>query len=106
MYAVHPSMKALKELTNLQWGSGPCVLQAFHSKKIKLIGFDLYSPTNKINNIYKDTDNYDRSDKDAIDPRYWIYQIGKVFSVFPKKYKIYNTHDWNLPGMATFHCSR
>lgn len=83
-----------------QWGSGPyAVLQAsLQSKKIKLIGFDLYSATNKINNLYKDTDNYDKSDKDAIDPRYWIHQIGKVFECFPKKkYKIYNIKDWKLP---------
>ena len=45
-----------------------------------------YIATNKINNIYKDTDNYDRSDKDAIDPADIGYiQIGKVFECFQKK---------------------
>jgi len=70
-----------------QWGSGPyAVLQAsLQSKKINLIGFDLYSETKKINNVYKDTDNYDESDKDAIDPRYWIHQIGKVLNAFQKR---------------------
>jgi len=83
-----------------QWGSGPyAVLQAsLQSKKIKLIGFDLYSYTKRINNMYKDTANYDPSDKGAIDPRYWIHQIGKVFECFPnKKYIIYQTPDWSLP---------
>ena len=83
-----------------QWGSGPyAVLQAsICSKKIKLIGFDLYSNTNKINNLYKGTENYDEADKDPIDPRYWIHQIGKVFECFPKKkYKIYQIEDWKLP---------
>ncbi len=83
-----------------QWGSGPyAVLQAsLQSKKVKLIGFDLYSSTRKINNLYKDTENYDSSNKDAIDPRYWIHQIGKVFESFPKKkYIIYQTPDWELP---------
>ena len=59
----------------------------------------------KLINIYKDTDNYDRSDKDAIDPDN-IHPIGKVFECFPKKYKIYNTHDWNLPkSMVNIQCS-
>tara|TARA_B100001057_G_scaffold405734_1_gene418807 strand:- start:1964 stop:2404 length:441 start_codon:yes stop_codon:yes gene_type:complete len=83
-----------------QWGSGPyAVLQAsLLSKKIKLIGFDLYSNTKRINNMYKDTENYDPSDKGAIDPRYWVHQIGKVFESFPKKkYIIYQTADWELP---------
>ena len=87
------------------WGSGPyAVLQAsLLSKKIKLIGFDLYSNTRKINNLYKDTKNYDPSDKDAIDPRYWIHQIGKVFECFPKKkYTIYQKADWNIPKAWNF----
>ena len=88
-----------------QWGSGPyAVLQAsLQSKKIKLIGFDLYSNTKRINNLYKDTTNYDPSDKGAIDPRYWIHQIGKVFECYPKKkYTIYQTPSWSLPKAWTY----
>ena len=88
-----------------QWGSGPyAVLQAsLQSKKISLIGFDLYSVTKKINNIYKDTENYDPSNKDAIDPRYWIHQIGKVFECFTKNtYTVYQKADWRLPKAWEF----
>jgi len=83
-----------------QWGSGPyAVLEAaMLSKKIKLIGFDLYSDTKTINNVYKDTFNYDSADKSPIDPRYWIHQIGKVFESFPKKkFIIYQNDSWKLP---------
>ena len=34
------------------------------------------------NNIYKDTKSYDAKDKNAVDPRYWIHQISKVFEWF------------------------
>ena len=98
-----------KSRRSFHWGGGGgewshAVLQAsLLSKKIKLIGFDLYSNTRKINNLYKDTKNYDPSDKDAIDPRYWIHQIGKVFECFPKKkYTIYQKADWNIPKAWNF----
>ena len=83
-----------------QWGSGPyAVLEAaLLSKKVKLLGFDLYSESKTINNVYKDTFNYDPADKTPIDPRYWIHQIGKVFECFPrKKFIIYQKADWKLP---------
>lgn len=85
-----------------QWGSGPYVvlLGAYMSTKftLKLIGFDLFSETGHVNNIYKDTVHYDKGTKDAIDPRYWIYQIGKVFECFPKnKFIVYQKSGWKLP---------
>lgn len=84
------------------WGSGPyaVLLAAKLSKErtVSLVGFDLYSKDNKINNIYKDTKNYDNSDKRAIDPRYWIYQIGKIFESCPNiKFTIYQEEGWSLP---------
>ena len=82
------------------WGSGPyAVLVACNlSDTINLLGFDLYSKNKNVNNIYKDSKNYNSSDHHAIDPRYWIYQIGKLFEIYPtKKFKIYQETDWNLP---------
>lgn len=85
-----------------QWGSGPyaVLLGAKYTKEreVKLLGFDLYSKTENINNIYKGTPNYDDEDKRAVDPRYWIHQIGMVFNCFPKvQFIIYQEPDWKLP---------
>lgn len=85
-----------------QWGSGPyAVLLAAKLCKgatVRLIGFDLHSPTQTINNVYKGTSNYDSADKRAVDPRYWIHQIGKVFELYTRReFVIYQTPDWQLP---------
>ncbi len=82
------------------WGSGPyaILLAATLSDKIKIAGFDLYSKDKKINNLYKDTENYETADKKAVDPRFWIYQISKVFEYFPnKQFTVYTEDSWNQP---------
>jgi hypothetical protein len=82
------------------WGSGPyaILLAATLSDKIKIAGFDLYSKDKKINNLYKGTENYETADKKAVDPRFWIYQIGKVFEYFPnKQFTVYTEESWNQP---------
>lgn len=84
-----------------QWGSGPyaVLIGAMYTKlkEVKLIGFDLVSKTKTVNNIYKGTPNYDDTDKRAVDPRYWVHQIGMVFECFPKiKFTIYQDN-WDLP---------
>ena len=82
------------------WGSGPyaVLLAAGLSHKVKMIGFDLYSKGDLVNNCYKETKNYDPSTKKAVDPRYWIHQIGKVFECFPHtEFTIFQTLDWQLP---------
>ena len=85
----------------VHWGSGPyAVLLAatLKFKSIDLIGFDLYSTNNKINNIYKGTNNYSKSDYQAVDPSYWILQIKKIFKNFPdNRFKIFNYSDWTAP---------
>ena len=74
------------------------LLGAKLSEQVNLIGFDLHSQTSKVNNVYKDTKGYDASTKHAVDPRYWIHQIGKVFELYRKrKFTIYQTNDWKLP---------
>jgi hypothetical protein len=83
-----------------QWGSGPyaVLLGAKLSKEVKLIGFDLHSKTKTVNNVYKDTSGYDASTKNAVDPRYWIHQIGQVFKWYPKrKFTIYQLDNWQIP---------
>jgi hypothetical protein len=85
-----------------QWGSGPyAVLLGAKYTKIKhvsLVGFDLHSKTKTVNNVYKDTPNYDSADKRAVDPRYWIHQIGMVFRCYPKiTFTIYQEDGWELP---------
>lgn len=85
---------------DLHWGSGPyaILLAATLADEIYLYGFDLYSLTHQVNNMYKGTKNYSLPESNAVDPTYWIYQIAKVFAYFPDcNFKIYNTRDWQLP---------
>jgi len=83
-----------------QWGSGPyaVLLGAKLSETVNIVGFDLYSETKSINNIYKDTQGYDISSKRPVDPRYWIHQIGKVFETYTnRKFIIFQKDSWELP---------
>ncbi len=83
-----------------QWGSGgyAVLLAAKLSDNIELLGFDLWSKTDRVNNVYKGTSNYSSPDSHRVDPSYWIYQISKVFECFPDKYfTVYNEHDWKMP---------
>lgn len=84
------------------WGSGPyaVLLGALKSDEVHMLGFDLYGINGKINNVYKDTDNYSVSDKRAVDPKYWIYQIGRLFEYYKdKKFIIYQEQDWQRPKL-------
>jgi hypothetical protein len=69
---------------DFHWGSGPyAVLLGCHlSTEIILAGFDLFSNTDRVNNVYKDTDNYLSSTASSVDPAFWIYQIEKLFEHF------------------------
>ena len=63
------------------------------------MGFDLYGNSGKVNNIYKDTNSYSNSESKSVDPSYWIYQIGKIFSLHKeKKFVIINKNSWVLPN--------
>ena len=83
---------------NIHWGSGPyAVLLAAKMTQddVRLLGFDLYSKDNCVNNMYKGTTNYSLGHKGAVDPRYWIYQIGKVIECFPKtRFIVYQEKNW------------
>jgi hypothetical protein len=82
------------------WGSGGYALlvAAGISNHIDIVGFDIVSTTGKVNNLYKDTANYSRSDQHPVDPTYWIYQTSMVFKSFPDKYfTVFNYNDWKMP---------
>ena len=82
------------------WGAGPyaVLLATKYSNEIHLLGFDLYSKDQFTNNIYKDTDNYNIATKRAVDPSYWIHQIGRIFKHFSnKKFVIHQEEDWVTP---------
>jgi hypothetical protein len=65
---------------------------------IHLLGFDLHSVDKLVNNVYKDTANYSLAHKSAVDPRYWIYQIGKIFECFTNtRFIVHQTDNWQLP---------
>ena len=83
------------------WGSGPfAVLLASRlcyefKQPVHLIGFDLESDTNTVNNLYKGTKNYAKEDSRPIDPSYWIYQMNKVFEHSKDiQFIYYNTKPW------------
>lgn len=83
------------------WGSGVyAVLLAIvlGHKEIELVGFDLYGIDNKVNNVYKGTENYSNSDSHSVDYSYWVYQLSKLFEIYPEiNFKIKNKPFWIFP---------
>ena len=51
-------------------------------EEVYLIGHDLYSTTEKFNNIYKDSKNYMGTLSDATPPDNWISQLKRTFDDF------------------------
>ena len=91
----------LRQDQPINWGSGGyAVLLAAHLgfKEINLIGFDLFSRNDKVNNLYKDTDNYSKSQSQPVDPSYWVYQLDKIFNLYPDtQFIISNDSYWVMP---------
>jgi hypothetical protein len=83
------------------WGSGPyavLVAAALGFEQINLVGFDLYGINGKVNNMYKNTENYAVDSKQPVDHSYWVYQIAKVFELYPNiNFCVYNRADWVMP---------
>jgi hypothetical protein len=96
-----PTQGELKRDQAEHWGSGGyAVLLAavLGHKEVALIGFDLYPIDHAVNNIYKGTMNYSKTGSQAVDPSYWIYQIGEVFMHYPNTtFVIYNKQGWIMP---------
>ena len=84
----------------INWGSGcyAILLAATLSNEVSILGFDLYGTDNRVNNVYKDTSNYSKADSNAVDPSYWIYQIGKIFKHYPDTtFTVVNNANWVMP---------
>lgn len=83
------------------WGSGTyAVLVAAQrpNTTVYMVGFDLYSQTSLVNNVYKNTRNYASAQSLPVDPAYWIEQISQVFASYPHKhFVVVNTQEWELP---------
>jgi len=95
-----PYQGNLKQDQPLHWGSGPyaVLLGASLSDTVMMIGFDLYPVQDKVNNVYKGTPNYKSANSSPVDPSYWIYQIGKVFSCYSDhEFIIWNKSHWTMP---------
>jgi len=84
------------------WGSGGHALNLACTKNpeiIIMLGFDLWGTNSKFNNVYKNSDNYNSSDKPATDPSYWIYQLAKLFKHYPNiKFIQIQPEDWQMPS--------
>jgi len=83
------------------WGSGGYAILLGANlgfKELEIVGFDLYSTDNLVNNVYKDTNNYSNANSQSVDPSYWIYQIEQIFKYYPNtKFIIRNSPQWKLP---------
>lgn len=96
-----PYQDEKKQDQPLHWGSGcyaVLVAATLGIDTIKLLGFDLYPINNKVNNVYKNTENYAKKDSQPVDPSFWIYQIAKVFQYYPdQQFIIINDSSWDIP---------
>jgi len=95
-----PYIGNLKQDQPIHWGSGTyaVLLAATLSQRVCLIGFDLYPVSEKVNNLYKNTNNYSKAAANPVDYSFWEYQIGKVFQHFPNnEFVVLNTPDWKMP---------
>ena len=84
-----PYVGELRQDDPWHWGTGQyallvatkyCVMDHIH-----IVGFDMKSKDGFVNNIYKGSESYDASSKQAVDPSYWIYQNRKIFEHYPKQ---------------------
>lgn len=84
-----------------QWTSGPyaiLIAALRRPKTIYLLGFDLWGTNNKVNNVYKGTPNYNDVNYRAVDPSYWIHQMGRLFEYFSHiKFVQLQPEDWQCP---------
>ena len=83
------------------WNSGPFAILVAALKgpdQINLLGFDLYSKTSFVNNIYKGTANYAQPVDRKINPEFWIYQLRRLFEHFSNiEFVQRQSTDWQIP---------
>ena len=83
------------------WGTGPYALflAAKNFNKVYVIGFDFYSKTPYVNNVYKGTENYSQRRASAVDPAFWIIQISAVIDYFNQtSFIFYKDSDLTFPN--------
>lgn len=96
-----PKVGELKRDQPDHWGSGSYAILLAASlgyQEIDLIGFDLYSINNKVNNVYKGSENYSSAESQSVDPAYWIYHGSEIFLKYHQtQFNLYNTPGWIVP---------
>lgn len=64
------------------WSSGATAMyvgcKVEQPKTCYLIGMDMYSTTDFINNLYKNTHGYLNEDESSVTPQNWVIQMGRV----------------------------
>ena len=81
-----PYVGNLREDSQWHWGTGCSAANlaaTMDPDEIHLWGFDLWDNNQKINNVYKGTNNYKTENDKGVDPRIWIYQLKKCFEEYP-----------------------
>lgn len=98
-----PFLQNSRALYYKNWSSGAYALllsATLEFTTIYIIGFDLYSTTGYVNNVYKNTVNYSSSISHAVDPAYWIYQSACIFRHFTNKsFIVVNDTNWVMPEL-------
>ena len=83
------------------WNSGPysvLVAALKKPKEIYLLGFDLWSKTSFINNVYKGTANYAGPHDRKVNPDFWIHQLNKLFNHFSEiEFIQLQPENWRIP---------
>jgi hypothetical protein len=96
-----PTTGEAKQDQSDHWGSGcyAILLAAYLGfKEVNLIGFDLYPSHDQINNIYKGTQNYAKTDARAVDYSFWVYQTSQIFRHYSQvQFIVHNRPDWDMP---------
>ena len=63
-----------------------------------MLGFDLWSVDGLVNNFYKGTSNYSKTDSKKVMPDFWIYQLAKVFNYYSQiEFIQHQRQDWRIP---------
>jgi hypothetical protein len=69
------------------WSAGPIAVNIAITENnptdVFLVGFDLNSPTDKVNNVYKSTQNYIDGDYNEVPSVNWVKQHKQNFTKFP-----------------------
>lgn len=83
------------------WNSGPyaiLVAALKNPEQISLLGFDLWSKTSFINNIYKGTPNYAGAHDRRVTPDFWIHQLKNLFNYFDQiEFVQRQPEGWRIP---------